>query len=145
MNGISKFLAGVAATALLTTVAHSWLGTGADFTNRLESDALTAIGNAGGGGQVDLTVIRDPALQRVVLLTGTFDAETRDQLLAAVRAVPGVSAARWSDATGPSTVPGEARPNDVTMALLAESLGTLLLFFGIGVAIGGLLWRRQKR
>ncbi len=96
MNGTAKFVIGAAVTSLMAMAAHSIIGLGSGFIDGLESRAVSALGNAGGTG-VSLAFVRDPTLQRVAVLTGAADAETRARLLAAVQAVPGVRDARWAD------------------------------------------------
>ncbi len=95
MNGFTKFIIGGIATSLMAMASHSMLGMGGGFIDRLESDARTALGNAN-GGTTELAFMRDPALRRIAVLSGDADAATRERLLAAVRAVPGVAGAVWA-------------------------------------------------
>lgn len=95
MNGLVKFLIGAITTALLALTMHSSVGLGATFIDDLESQAMTALGNAGGVG-ISLSLVRTPALQRVAVLCGDANPATRARLIAAVRAVPGLHDARWS-------------------------------------------------
>jgi hypothetical protein len=97
MNGIIKFMVGAIAIALLATASHIWLGRGASFIDGLESNARSALGNAGSGGQIGLTFVREPALERVAVLSGAADAAMRARMITAVRAVPGVRDVRWAD------------------------------------------------
>ncbi len=103
MNGLIKFVAGGVATSLLAIAAHSGLGSNADFIDQVESRAKTALGNAG-GGTIALSMEREPALNRVAILSGAADDTTKSRLLDSVRAVPGVKDARWID-TEPSKAP----------------------------------------
>ncbi len=96
MNGTIKFIIGGIATSLMAMAAHSWLGTGTAFVDGLQSDAETALGNAGGAGTM-VAFEREPSLRRIAILSGPADVATRARLLAAVRAVPGVAGARWAD------------------------------------------------
>ncbi|MFM6852777.1 MAG: OmpA family protein [Sphingopyxis sp.] len=96
MNGVTKFIIGGVATCVMAMAAHGALGTNAAFVDRLEGEARTALGNAGGTG-LAVHFEREPALRRVAIITGTADAATRATILAAVRAVPGVADARWAD------------------------------------------------
>ena len=96
MNGVTKFIIGGVVTSLMAMAAHSALGMGSGFIDGLESNARTALGQAE-GGDTTLAFVRDPALRRFAILSGTADAATRERLLAAVRAVPGVAGARWAD------------------------------------------------
>ena len=95
MIGVIKFAAGGGATALLAVLAHNSLGLGASFIDRLESKATSALGNEGGVG-VSLTMVREPSLQRVAILSGEADAATQARLLAAIRTIPGIKDARWA-------------------------------------------------
>ena len=98
MNGTIKFIICGVATSLLAMAAHSGLNSSSGFVDRLESQAKTALGNAG-GVTISLAMEREPALNRVALLSGDADEATRARLLAAVRAVPGMKDARWVDAS----------------------------------------------
>ncbi|QJQ32152.1 OmpA family protein [Sphingomonas lacunae] len=117
MNGLIKFVIGGVATSLLAMAAHSGLGSGAGFVERLESRAKTALGNAG-GGTINLTMEREPALNRVAILSGEADEATRNRLLAAVRAVPGMKDAHWADAR--SAVPLATDAKAESAATVAE-------------------------
>jgi OOP family OmpA-OmpF porin len=110
MNGMIKFIIGGVATSLLAMAAHSGTGSSSGFIDRLESRAKTALGNAG-GGTINLSMEREPALNRIALLSGEADEATRTRLLAAVRAVPGMKDARWVDAaTGAVPLASDAAP-----------------------------------
>ncbi len=107
MHAFIKLAVGAAATAALAMVSHSWLGMGAAYIDGLDSDARTALGNAGGVG-IALNFVRDPALQRIAILSGDADEATRARLIAAVADVPGVAQARWATDTDASTASNEA-------------------------------------
>jgi OmpA-OmpF porin, OOP family len=107
MNGTTKFVIGAAVTSLMAMASHSWLGMGAGFIDNLEQRARTAVGEAGGAG-VNVAFLREPSLQRVAVLSGNADAVTRERLLAAVRALPGVREARWADDGAAAAAPAEA-------------------------------------
>ena len=105
MNGFVKFIIGAIVTSLMAMAAHSWLKLGDGFLNRLEAQAQTALGNAGAGSAVTVTMHRDPELQRVAILTGTVDAAMKDKLTAAVLAIPGVAAVEWAGPSVPEAAP----------------------------------------
>jgi len=110
MNGFIKFIIGGVATSLMAMAAHSALGTGASYVDNLESKARTALGNAG-GTNVSLSMEREPALNRVAILSGDADEATKARLLAAIRAVPGMKDARWAEAAAPTApLAGAAAP-----------------------------------
>jgi hypothetical protein len=99
MLGAVKFAVGALITVLMAISAHSWLGLGDAFINKLESEARSALGNAG-GGLMRLSFVRDPALARDAIISGDADPATRTDLLAAVQRVPGVRNVRWHAAGG---------------------------------------------
>ncbi|MEQ1688984.1 MAG: OmpA family protein, partial [Sphingopyxis sp.] len=116
MNAITKMLVGAGATALMAMASHSWLHLGTGFVDRLQSGAETALGNAGGTG-VTVAFGREPMLTRIATLSGAADAATRERLLAAVRAVPGVADAVWADDSAATTAaPAEAPASAATVA-----------------------------
>lgn len=114
---MTKMLIGAGATALMAMASHSWLHMGSGFIDKLQGGAETALGNAGGTG-VTVAFDSDPALTRIAVLSGAADAATRDRLLAAVRAVPGVKDARWADdgAAASAAAPAEAPASAATVA-----------------------------
>lgn len=113
MNGTTKFIIGAVATSLMAMASHSMLGLGSGFVDTLESRAQSAVGEAGGSG-INVAFIRDPSLQRVAILSGTADAATRERMLAAVRAIPGVRDARWADDGAAATASAPASAEAVT-------------------------------
>ena len=114
---MTKMLIGAGATALMAMASHSWLHMGSNFVDKLQSGAETALGNANGAG-VTVAFDREPALTRIAVLSGPADAATRERLLAAVRAVPGVAGARWADdgAATAAAAPAEAPASAATVA-----------------------------
>ncbi len=106
MNGMTKFIIGGVVTSLMAMATHSLGGYGDRFISKLESNAQTALGNAGGAG-VSVAFERDSALRRFAILSGPADEATKARLLAAVRAVPGIAGARWADdgAAAPAAAP----------------------------------------
>ncbi len=127
MNGTVKFLIGAAVTSLMAMASHSALGLGNDFIQTLEGRARAALGDAE-GGNTQLSFITDPALQRVAILSGDADAATRERLLAAVRAVPGVADARWADDAGAATAaaPAEAPATQAEVANCQAQVNTAI-------------------
>lgn len=90
----SKILVGAVATAALAAVFHGPLGNGKSFVDRLEAAATDKVSAAG----VTVTADRDSAYRRGVTLSGPVtDPAKRDELLAQVRAIPGMAFARWAD------------------------------------------------
>lgn len=109
MNGTVKFVIGAVATSLMAMAAHSAIGLGSGYIDRLEARARTALGNAN-GGIVTLSMEREPSLNRVAILSGAADEAARARLLAAVRAVPGIKDARWAEDAPAVPVAGTAPP-----------------------------------
>ena len=125
MNGTVKFIIGGVVTSLMAMASHSALGLGTGFINKLEANAQTALGNAGGGTGVSLAFEREPSLHRIAILSGPADAATRERLLAAVRAVPGVAGARWADDAA-ATAPAEAPASAATVASCQTTVDTAI-------------------
>lgn len=130
-----KSALGALMLAALAWAAHGPAGLGTQFADRLQTRAEVALAEAGGfRTRTSAAVMREPALRRVVILSGPdADDDTRARLVAAVAAVPGVAAARWSSSP----------PATAGLPLFAETLLLLLGCYGIGLAGGGLLWRRS--
>ena len=118
MNGTIKFIIGGLVTSLMAMAAHSAIGLGSGYIDTLEGRARTALGNAG-GGTVTLAMEREPALNRVAILSGDADEATKARLLAAIRAVPGIKDARWADAAA-GTVPLASEATPEVAATAAE-------------------------
>jgi OOP family OmpA-OmpF porin len=114
MNGTTKFLIGAGATALMAMASHSTLGLGEAFVGKLETEAQAKL--AGMGGGVTAQAVRETSLDRVILLSGSPPAgQTRDQVIAAIAAIPGVKRAEWietatlnPDAAAPAEAPATA-------------------------------------
>lgn len=136
VNGTIKFIIGGIATSLMAMAAHSWLGTGTAFVDGLQSDAQTALGNAGGAGTT-VAFEREPSLRRIAILSGPADAATRERLLAAVRAVPGVAEARWADdgvATATTEAPATAEAVIACQTQVDQAIAGKTIQFGTGSA-----------
>ena len=89
----TKIIVGAVATSLMAWGAHSAMGFGAGFVDRLEGRAGSALSESGIAG-VEMTMDRDPKLTRTVTLSG--DENQKDAAMAAVRAVPGVGLVKWA-------------------------------------------------
>jgi OOP family OmpA-OmpF porin len=96
MESGTKILIGAAATALLAWGSHSLFGHGEYFVDGLEDKAKAVMAAQGGEG-VSVAMDREPALKRIVILSGNKSDEEKAKLLAAVKAIPGVLDARWAD------------------------------------------------
>lgn len=97
MEAGSKILVGAALTALLAWGSHSAMGGGAKFVDGLESKATAALASNAITG-VTASVERTPQLKRVIILSGDkSDAEKAD-IIAKLKAIPGVADVRWDSA-----------------------------------------------
>jgi OmpA-OmpF porin, OOP family len=94
MNGTTKFIIGAVATSLMAMASHSLLSMGNGFIGKLQSGAQTAVGGLGIPG-VKVAMDTNPALNRIVLLSGTATDEQKAAAIAAAKKVPGVKDARW--------------------------------------------------
>ncbi len=104
MNGTTKFIIGAVATSLMAMASHSLLGMGGGFINGLKGKAEIAVGAIGIPG-IKVAMQEDPALNRIVVLSGTATDEQKAAAIAAARAVPGVKDAIWVDAAGTAATP----------------------------------------
>lgn len=99
----SKILTGAVATVVLALVGHAV--TGENYVNDLEQKAQTELSARGLDGAT-VSFGRDP-LSRAAVLDGTMTGAAKEEALAVVMAVPGVSSARWkgeNDSDGDSNV-----------------------------------------
>jgi OmpA-OmpF porin, OOP family len=110
MEAGNKILIGAALTALLAWGSHSAMGGGTKFVTGLEAKANTALTSNAIAG-VTATVERTPQLKRIIILSGDkTDAEKAD-IIAKMKAIPGVADARWD--TGPVVAEANIAPAKV--------------------------------
>ena len=89
----NKIVVGALATAALAAFFHGPLGFGKTFVDGLESAANAKVATEAG---VIARTDRDSAYRRGVVLSGPItDQAKKDELLAQVRAIPGMGWARW--------------------------------------------------
>lgn len=94
MDAGNKILIGAALTALLAWGSHSAMDGGAKFVTGLEAKAnATLASNAISG--VTATTERTPQLKRVIILSGDKTDAEKAEIIAKMKAIPGVSDARW--------------------------------------------------
>lgn len=93
MDKATKIIIGAVGTSLLAWGAHSAIGTGEQFVDRLETRGNTALQDGGFAG-VDLAVKNDPVLTRTIVLSG--DESKKEEAIAAVKQVPGVGRVIWA-------------------------------------------------
>ncbi len=109
MTPISKFLIGAGVTALMAMASHSLFGLGEGFGQTLENRAAAALQGDPAAAGLRVAAVREPSLQRILLLDGAVPAADRPRLEALALAVPGVKAVRWADA-GPDASADAAPP-----------------------------------
>ena len=119
MEAGNKILIGAALTALLAWGSHSAMEGGTKFITGLEAKAsATLTSNAIAG--VTATVERTPQLKRVIILSGDkTDAEKAD-IIAKMKAIPGVADARWD--TGAVAAKAVAAPAKVEATASKEAV-----------------------
>lgn len=119
MEAGSKILIGAAVTALLAWGSHSAMGGGAKFVDGLEGKAKEALASNAISG-VTAAVERSPQLKRVIILSGEkSDAEKAD-IIAKLKAIPGVADVRWE--SGATTVAAETAPAKVEAPASKEAV-----------------------
>ena len=119
MEAGNKILIGAALTALLAWGSHSAMDGGAKFVAELEAKANAALTSNAIAG-VTATVERTPQLKRVIILSGDkTDAEKAD-IIAKMKAVPGVADARWD--TGPVVAKADTAPAKVEVPASKEAI-----------------------
>lgn len=93
MDKATKIIIGGVVTSLMAWGAHSVIGTGAAFAERLESRSAAALADGDISG-VEITLKNDPVLTRTIILSG--DESQKDAAIAAVSDVPGVGEIIWA-------------------------------------------------
>lgn len=92
MDKSTKIFIGAAVTTLMAWGAHSGLGTGTGFVERLEARASTTLADGDFDG-VEMAMESDP-ITRTITLSG--DESKKDAAIAAMKAVPGVGLVKWA-------------------------------------------------
>ena len=119
MEAGNKILIGAALTALLAWGSHSAMGGGATFVIGLETKANAALASNAMAG-VKAAVERTPQLKRVIILSGDkTDAEKAD-IIAKMKAIPGVADARWD--TGPVVAEANIAPAKIEAPASKEAI-----------------------
>ena len=121
MNGFTKIIIGVVATALLAWGNHSLAGAGERFTNNLKAKAENAIAYPEGAPSPTISFAGadgKSALGRSATLSGDYSDSDKEAILAVVRKVPGISGAKWNTWTqsddanrAPETSTGDPQVN----------------------------------
>ena len=94
MDAGNKILIGAALTALLAWGSHSAMDGGATFVTGLEGKANAALTSNAIAG-VTASVERTPQLKRVIILSGDKTDAEKAEIIAKMKAIPGVADARW--------------------------------------------------
>lgn len=117
MEAGSKILIGAALTALLAWGSHSAMDGGTKFVDGLEGKAKEALASNAIAG-VTASLERSPQLKRVIILSGDkSDAEKAD-IIAKMKAIPGVFDARWDS----GAVAAKAEPAKVEAPASKEAV-----------------------
>ena len=139
MSPTAKFLIGLAAMLVMGWVYHGPLGNGAAFIDGLEGAARQAVAETELPG-IEVRLGHDP-LSRAATLSGPADDFQREGqgefpgITDRVRAVEGLSGVGWADEGGP----------DAGLPLLAETLLGLFIAYLLGLALGWLIFGRERR
>jgi len=109
MDKATKIIIGAAVTSLMAWGAHSGLGTGEGFVDRLETRTSAALADGGHKG-VEFSMEREPTVTRTIVLSG--DESQKEAAMASVKAVTGVGMVKWAgDAeVAEATANGEVAP-----------------------------------
>jgi OmpA-OmpF porin, OOP family len=101
--------------------AHSGLGRGQMFVDSLKTQAESTLGaNAMSG--VSVSMLSDPSLKRIVILSGDKTDAEKAAALAAVRAIPGVLDARWAGDAATNSAANAAAPVTATTPATKEAV-----------------------
>ena len=92
--GFAKLVTGACLTVLLAATVFGPLGFGLWYVDQLEHRVRTMLDERQ-MAQINVAVVRKPALRRVILLSGQVDRQQQVVAMAAVRAVPGVEDVSW--------------------------------------------------
>ncbi|WP_209346972.1 OmpA family protein [Pontixanthobacter sp. CEM42] len=123
-----KILLGGVATSVLAFATHAL--TGKSYVAGLEEKATAALSAAGVKG-ASASMVREPSIRRLAILSGDLDDAARSEAKKAVRTVRGIAEARWDDEGGAVANPeidglAEAGPSEcqaeVTKAAEADPI-----------------------
>ena len=99
--GFAKLVTGACLTVLLAATVFGPLGFGLWYADQLEHRVRTTLDDRQ-MAQIDVAIVRNPALRRAVLLSGQVDRQRQLAALEAVKAVPGVEYVSWVQGNGAS-------------------------------------------
>jgi OmpA-OmpF porin, OOP family len=126
MESTTKILIGAGITALMAWGAHGALGRGQMFVDGLKVQAESTLSDKAMSG-VNVAMLADPALKRIVILSGDKSDAEKAAALAAVRAIPGVLDARWAgDASVAPAVAAAAPATKEAVAACQGDINTLM-------------------
>ena len=137
MSPSLKILVGMIAVAAMTGLNHGPLGRGAELVDAIETAARQKVAATEVPG-IEVRLGREP-LSRLATLSGPADPFQREGqgelkgLNDHVRDVDGISAIRWSDG-----------PERTAIPLLLETLILTIAAYLIGLALGWVLWGRNR-
>lgn len=96
-----KLIVGAGASLGFAALAFGPLGFGLRYTDELERRAQDALADRRIEA-VDVTVVRQPALKRDIVLSGKVDPGVRRAAIAVVRSVPGAAQVTWAESNSGS-------------------------------------------
>ncbi len=92
--GFAKLVTGACLTVLLAATVFGPLGFGLWYIDHLEHRVRTTLVDRQ-MAQIDVAIVRNPALRRAVLLSGPVDRQQKIAAMEAVKKVPGVENVSW--------------------------------------------------
>lgn len=139
MNRTGKLLTGLAAALLAGWIHHGPMGNGERYAGAIEAAAKDVVAASEIPG-ISVQLGRNP-LDRVATLSGTADDFQRNGmggqkgLTQRVAEVPGISSVRWAD----------EGPGGFALPLVVETLVHVILAYLLGLAVGWMIWGRERR
>jgi hypothetical protein len=106
-HDFAKLIVGMCLTVLFAATVFGPLGFGLRYADQLDRRVRVAL-DARKLERIDAFVVREPALRRDVVVSGSADPDTQNAILAIVRDVPGVVDVRWSSSGGTTTAGKDA-------------------------------------
>lgn len=111
MNGMTKFLIGAGATALMAWGNHSALDSGQAFVDNLSGQTSTIVGDS----DVSFDFTSGGVLTRSVTLSGNVSDEEKARIIKEVSAIDGIGSVTWDDGdagAGADVATGDGAPED---------------------------------
>jgi hypothetical protein len=100
----AKLIGGACAAFLFTATVFGPLGFGLRYTDQLKQRVRATLDDRQ-LERVQVSIERQPALRRIIILTGPVSERERTAAIAMSRTVPGVAAVRWEGDTNGGGAP----------------------------------------